>query len=227
MSTLADQIGDHPVLLAPLDRLEIQRQQFGAAEPAANQHGDHRVITQAARCRRCRGIEKPPALLGREPVTESNADASHAFHAANARRQLGTQETGVGSLVRHAPNRGELKVDGGRRIAPLFEVDPVPEDDSAVERKAWLRTVPGDELANGVVVGPLAAGRRQAVQHRCLGVFEIRERQDALRPLLFCEISVSASVTASFTVADSFTGPSSLGRQSRVISIRVDSTPAP
>ena len=50
MSALADQIGNHPVLLALLDRLEVQRQQLGAAAPAANQHGDHRVVTQTARC---------------------------------------------------------------------------------------------------------------------------------------------------------------------------------
>ncbi len=65
MSALADQIGNHPMLLALLDRLELQRQQLGAAEPTANEHGDHRVVTQTARCRRCRVIEKPPSLLGR------------------------------------------------------------------------------------------------------------------------------------------------------------------
>jgi hypothetical protein len=38
MSALADQIGAHPVVLALLDRLELQRQQLGASKPAANQH---------------------------------------------------------------------------------------------------------------------------------------------------------------------------------------------
>jgi hypothetical protein len=67
---------------------------------------------------------------------------------------------------------------------PLFEVSPILEHDHAVELEAGLRTVPGDELANGVVVGPLAAGGRQAVQHGRLGMF-VQERQDALwRPLL-------------------------------------------
>jgi hypothetical protein len=62
----------------------------------------------------------------------------------------------------------------------LFETNPVPEHDGAVERKAGFRTVPRDELANGVIVGPLAAGGREAAQHRSLGVFEVREREDSL-----------------------------------------------
>jgi hypothetical protein len=47
----------------------------------------------------------------------------------------------------------------------------------------WLKARRGSEqyqcgeLANGVVVGSLAADRRQPVQHRRLGLFHVRERQ--------------------------------------------------
>ena len=44
VSALADQIGDHPVVLAPLDRVEAEGQQLAAAQSAANQHRDHRVV---------------------------------------------------------------------------------------------------------------------------------------------------------------------------------------
>jgi hypothetical protein len=71
MSALADQVGNHPVLLALLDRLEAQRQQLAAAEAAADQHGDHRVVPQRARRRRCGLIEEAAALLVREPVSVS------------------------------------------------------------------------------------------------------------------------------------------------------------
>ena len=47
-----------------------------------------------------------------------------------------------------------------------------------------MPTVPGDKLANRVLVGPLAAGGRQAVQHDGLGL-----------------------ATASFTVANSVADP--------------------
>jgi hypothetical protein len=89
-------------------------------------------------------------------------------------------------------------------------VNPVPEHDGAVEREAGLRTAPGDELANRVVVGSLATGGCQAIQDGCLGVFEVRERQNPLGGSS-CEISTWTSATAAFTVADSFITGSSCG----------------
>ena len=68
--------------------------------------------------------------------------------------------------------------------AALLKVDAIAENDGAVERKPRLRAVPGDKLANRVLVGPLAAGGRQAVQHDGLGL-----------------------ATASFTVANSVADP--------------------
>jgi len=74
-------------------------------------------------------------LLGCQPVPESNADPPYPFDAADTRREFGAQESGVGRLVRHAPNGGEPEVDRRRRIPSLFEVNPVPEHDGAVERE--------------------------------------------------------------------------------------------
>jgi hypothetical protein len=86
----------------------------------------------------------------------------------------------------------------------LFEVNPVPEHDGTVEREAGLRTVPGDELANRVVVGSLAAGRRQAVQDGCLGVVRDPGAPESAWVTSSCEISTWTSATASFAVPDSF-----------------------
>ena len=66
----------------------------------------------------------------------------------------------------------------------LFEVNPVPERDVRLNARRGSEQYPGDELANSVVVGPLAAGGCQAVQHRRLGLFEVQEGQDALRCLV-------------------------------------------
>jgi hypothetical protein len=44
MSTLSDQISNDPVVLPLLDRVEAQGQQLCAAESAADQHRDHRVV---------------------------------------------------------------------------------------------------------------------------------------------------------------------------------------
>ena len=76
--------------------------------------------------------------------------------------------------------------------------------EGAVECEAGLRTVPSDELANCVVVGPLAAGGRQVVQHRGVGVFEVRERGAPLQRFLPSRFPTLTSATGSFTVANSY-----------------------
>jgi hypothetical protein len=102
---------------------------------------------------------------------------------------------------------GELKVDGGRRIPPLLKVNPISEHDGAVEREPGLRTVPGDELADRVVVGALPAGGCQAVQHRRLDVLEVWEGQNPFGRLLLARFRLrhrrrppSPSPTASANV---------------------------
>jgi hypothetical protein len=195
MATLADEIGNDPVLLALLDRLQVQRQQLCATQAATDQHRDHRVIPQFARGQRRRALEEPPALLRRQPVSEAHADAPHSLHSTDTGRQFGTQKAGVGRLVGDAPNRGQSKIDGGRRISSLFGVNPISKHHCAVEREARIRAIPGDELANRV--GALAASRRQAVEHRRLGVFEVRERQDALRRFLLARFRLTSLVSRS------------------------------
>ena len=105
-------------------------------------------------------------------------EASHALDATNACRQFGTQETGIRRLVRDAADGGQSKIDRGGRILPLLEVNAIAENDRPVERESRLRTVPGDELADRMVVGALAAGGRQAIQHGGLGLLEVWECQN-------------------------------------------------
>jgi hypothetical protein len=121
---------------------------------APNQHRDHRAISQLARARGRRRLKKPPALLRRQPVPQAHADPSHSLHPSDTGHELTTQEAGVGRLVCDPPDRGEPKIDRGRRIFALFEVNPVSVHDGAVEREA---NSTGDELANRVVVGSLTA----------------------------------------------------------------------
>jgi len=116
-----------------------------AAQAAADQHRDHRVIAQVARSRGCRAPEEPPALLRRQPVSEANTDPPHSLHPTNTGCQFRTQEAGVGRLVRDAPDGSEPKIDCSRRVSALFEVKPVPEYNGAVESETRLRTVPGDD----------------------------------------------------------------------------------
>jgi hypothetical protein len=64
-------------------------------------------------------------------------------------------------------------------------MDSITKDDRAIESKAWPGAVPRNELANCVIVRSLAAGRREAVQHRCFGVFEIRSARTRFGDFLF------------------------------------------
>lgn len=104
MSALADRIGNHPVLLSLLDRVDPQGEQFGAAQSAANQHGDHCVISQFTDRRRRAVIEEPPALLSGQPVSETNTDPPCTRDPADTGRQFWTHEAG-GRPVSDAPDR--------------------------------------------------------------------------------------------------------------------------
>jgi hypothetical protein len=65
-------------------------------------------------------------------------------------------------------------IDRGGRVMALLKVLAVAENDRAVEGETWLRTVPGDELPNGMVVGALTASRGQAAEDRQLRVLQVR-----------------------------------------------------
>lgn len=56
-------------------------------------------------------LKKPSVLLGGQPVPQAQADPSHSLHASNTGRELRTQETGVGGLVRDSPDGREPKID--------------------------------------------------------------------------------------------------------------------
>jgi hypothetical protein len=120
-----DQVGDHPVVFPLLHGGEVECQQFAAAESAAEEHGEHRVVAQLARRRRGASREQPTSLLRCQPVAQPHAETANALDAADAGRQLG--EAGVSGLVRHAPDGRESKVDGRWRVVLRFEVDPIAE----------------------------------------------------------------------------------------------------
>ena len=130
------------------------------------------------------GLEQPSSLFGCQPVPEAHPEPAYTFHATNPSRELRTEQTRIGRLVRDPSHRREPQVDRGRRVLALLQMDPIPQDDGPIEREAWFRAVPADELADGVVVGALAARRREAGEDRRLRVFEIRQREDALRRFL-------------------------------------------
>lgn len=123
------------------------------------------MVTQLAWCGMRRLFDQPPPLLWGQPVPKPNAQAPHAFDTTNAGGQLWTQQTGISCLVRDTADGCQPKISSGRGVLALFEVDPITEDDSTVERETRLGAVSGDKLTDRVMVRPLAAGGRQAAEH--------------------------------------------------------------
>ena len=123
-------------------------------------------------------------MIGGEPIAQADANTPNAFHAPNAGGEFGAEKAGISGLVGDAPNGGQPQVDRRGRVVTLLQVNTIAENHCPVEREARLGTVPRDELADCVVVRPLTAGRREAVQHCRLGVFEVGQGEDTLWRLL-------------------------------------------
>jgi hypothetical protein len=94
--------GDHAVFFALLDRFARQAQQLTRAQTTADQHRDHRMVSECMRSRRCRVVEQLSPLLGSQPIPETDAEAPDASHTADPRREFMTEEPRVSRLIRHA-----------------------------------------------------------------------------------------------------------------------------
>src|SRR5712671_4950890 len=73
-------------------------------KPQTKQHGQHGVIALGAQRRTVGVLQHFRAFLGAQPVAGAKSKLLYALHAADARRQLGTQQTRIGGLVRQPSN---------------------------------------------------------------------------------------------------------------------------
>jgi hypothetical protein len=87
-------------------------------------------------------------LICCEPVTQSHADAAYTFDSPDTGGEFGTENAGIGCLVRHTPDRGQAEVDRCRSKVPLFQVDSVSKHNRAIERQSRFRAVPVHELVD-------------------------------------------------------------------------------
>jgi Domain of unknown function (DUF6429) len=75
--------------------------------------------------------------------------------------------------VSQAAHGCKLLVDSVGRQTARFQGHAVAHDHDAIEGEARLRAIPRDELVDGVLVNAARAGRREAVEHRRLGMVEV------------------------------------------------------
>ena len=111
MASLANQIGNHPMLLAQLNGVHRQAKQLRPPKPTSDEKRKHRAIALAAQRIRTCSLQKPFPLLGSEPVANPYAQPTHSLHTANASGQFRTQQAGVRCLVGNSSDSREAQIN--------------------------------------------------------------------------------------------------------------------
>ena len=111
MSALPNKIDDRPMFIAPLQMGKLQIGQFPPPQPAAKQDGENRSISSAPDCVRRGSLPESAGLFSRQPVAQSDAQFSDAFHAPNAGRQLRAQQACIGGFVSEPSHGRQPPVD--------------------------------------------------------------------------------------------------------------------
>jgi hypothetical protein len=83
MAALANEIGDHPVLLPLLDVFDFQSRQFCAAQATAQENGECGVVPLSAKAANIYGPQKALALLSRKPIANRHTQPFGPLHKAN------------------------------------------------------------------------------------------------------------------------------------------------
>src|ERR1017187_4120345 len=183
MPTLPNKINDRPMFIAPLQMGKLQTGQFPPPQPAAKQDRKNRPISSALDRVRRRSLPESTGLFSRQPVAQSDAQYSDAFHAPNARRQLTAQQASIRGFVSESSHGRQPSVDRTGREAAILKVNSITGDHNLVERQAWLGAVPLNEFIDRVSISTLRLGRAKAIQDRRFAVVQIREAKLCFRPL--------------------------------------------
>lgn len=112
VTALADQINNGPVPLPGLYVAHFQADQFRPAQSAAEQQGEHGIVASFTQAVASGTAQHIRALLQTQPVPRAMPELLHALDAADSRRQVGTEQSGIGGLVRQSTNGGQLLIDG-------------------------------------------------------------------------------------------------------------------
>jgi hypothetical protein len=89
MATLANKIGNDPMLLSLLDIFNRQRSQFGTPQTAAQENGERRIVSLAAETVTVYSPQKTLTLVRGKPIAYGHAQSFGALHTANPCRQIG------------------------------------------------------------------------------------------------------------------------------------------
>src|ERR1022692_3533710 len=125
MPTLPNKINDRPMFIAPLQMGKLQIGQFPSSQPAAKQDRENRPVSSALDRVRRGSLPESAGVFSRQPVAQSDAQFSDAFHAPNAGRQLRAQLACIGGLVSEPSHSRQLSVDRTGSKTAILKVDSV------------------------------------------------------------------------------------------------------
>src|ERR1035441_4001453 len=103
-----------------------------ASQATGKQHRQQCAVSLALELFRVRGLPECDALFGRQPVAQAHTQISDSFDAANARSQVGTQQTRVGCLISETPYGTQTQVDGSGSKQPRLEKVAIAENHGLV-----------------------------------------------------------------------------------------------
>jgi hypothetical protein len=152
MPTLADEVGNYPMLFSSLQILDGQRSSLGSPQPAPEEDGNHSIAAPIAQIPVIEYRKEPFALFGGQPIADPHAMFLNSLNPPDPCREIGAQKPAIRGLVRKSTNCRQAEIDGGRSVLSLLEADPVSGHNGLVKSEAGFRAVPVDEFANGMIV---------------------------------------------------------------------------
>jgi hypothetical protein len=89
MATLAEEINDGPVIVALLEVRQLQPDQLGTPQAAAEHEGQDGMISLTLREASIGGFKEPAPLSAGEPVTDPGTELLRALYPPDARCEVG------------------------------------------------------------------------------------------------------------------------------------------
>ena len=89
MATLADKVGDYPVLFSLLEIFDGEPRCLGSPEATSEENGDHGIVAFAAQILTLEHREESLALFGSQPIPDPHAMLLHALDPPDSCRKIG------------------------------------------------------------------------------------------------------------------------------------------
>jgi len=150
--SLANEIDDSPALLPTLQALQRKFRKLTPAQTTPEQDGQDRSITLSGQSLSIGYLPESRRLAYCKPVAQTRAQLANSLNPMDAGGQFRAQQSTIGCLVRQASHGRHSHIDCPGSQAALFQMEPMAQYYCFVEGQSRFRTVPGDELVDGILI---------------------------------------------------------------------------